>query len=216
MYKLVIFDLDGTILDTLDDLADALNHTLSIYSYPLKTVPETRALVGRGLRNLVRDATGSSDESLVDRMLSELVAYYSEHSADKTVPYSGIVEMIGKLRDKGIMTAVLSNKRDEVTRFLCSRFFPGLFDICRGERSGVPIKPSPESVHSLMHELGISPRDAVYIGDSEVDITTARNAGIACFIVTWGFRNREDLERSGADRLFDDVPCLLDAITGNA
>ena len=213
MYKLAIFDLDGTILDTLQDLADALNHTLSAYSYPLKTVRQTQAMIGHGLRNLVRDATGSGDEVLVNEMLSELVAYYSEHSADKTAPYSGIVEMIGKLREAGIRTAVLSNKRDEVTRFLCSHFFPGLFDICRGERSGIPIKPSPESVHSIMSELGVDASDTVYIGDSEVDITTARNAGTDCFIVTWGFRSREDLVRSGADRLFDDVPSLFDALT---
>ena len=102
MYKLAIFDLDGTILDTLQDLADALNHTLSAYSYPLKTVRQTQAMIGHGLRNLVRDATGSGDEVLVNEMLSELVAYYSEHSADKTAPYSGIVEMIGKLREAGI------------------------------------------------------------------------------------------------------------------
>ena len=124
---------------------------------------------------------------------------------------AGLIEM--KLREAGIRTAVLSNKRDEVTRFLCSHFFPGLFDICRGERSGVPIKPSPESVHSIMNELGVDASDTVYIGDSEVDITTARNAGTDCFIVTWGFRSREDLERSGADRLFDDVPSLFDALT---
>lgn len=215
MYKLALFDLDGTILDTLEDLAGALNHTLSMYSYPLKTVSETRAMVGRGLRNLVRDATRSDDEALVGEMLSELVSYYSEHSAEKTVPYPGIPGMIEKLRERGIRTAVLSNKRDAVTGFLCSHYFPGLFDAAVGERSGVPIKPSPESALSLMQELGAAPGETVYIGDSEVDITTAGNAGVDCLIVTWGFRSRSDLEKAGAVRLFDDTDSLFDAITEN-
>ena len=212
MYKLAVFDLDGTILDTIEDLADALNHTLGLYSYPLKSLEETRAMVGRGLRNLLRSATGVSDGEKLDSMLSELVSFYSAHSAVKTRPYPGIPEMLSQLRARGIRTAVLSNKRDEVTVSLCSHFFPGLFDICRGEKPGVPIKPSPESFRSVMEELGVSAEETVYVGDSEVDITTYRNAGTDGIIVTWGFRSRADLESSGADLLIDTVDALTAAL----
>ena len=186
MYKLAVFDLDGTILDTIGDLADALNHTLSLYSYQQKTTEETRSMVGRGLRNLLKSATGLSDGSKLDSMLAELVSYYSEHSAVKTHPYPGIPQMLAELRKRGIKTAVLSNKRDEVTVSLCSHFFPGCFDLCRGE--------------------------TVYVGDSEVDITTYRNAGTDGIIVTWGFRDRHDLEKAGADLLVDTVDGLLTAL----
>lgn len=213
MYKLAVFDLDGTILDTLEDLADALNHTLALWSYPLRTTEETRAMVGRGLRNLLKSATGLNEGDKLDAMLSELVSFYSSHSAVKTCPYPGIPEMLRELRSRGIKTAVLSNKRDEVTVSLCSHFFPDLFDVCRGERPGVPIKPSPESFLSVMEELGVGADETVYVGDSEVDITTYRNAGTDGIIVTWGFRNRADLELSGADHIADSVGELLSALT---
>ena len=215
MYKLAVFDLDGTILDTIEDLADALNHTLELYSYPLKSLDETRTMVGRGLRNLLRSATGASSGEKLDSMLSELVSFYSAHCAVKTRPYPGIPEMLSQLRSRGIRTAVLSNKRDEVTVSLCSHFFPGLFDVCRGERPGVPIKPSPESFRSVMEELGVTPEETVYVGDSEVDITTYGNAGTDGIIVTWGFRSRADLESSGAGLLIDTVDDLLSALTAD-
>ena len=209
MYKLAVFDLDGTILDTIGDLADALNHTLSLHSYPQKTPEETRSMVGRGLRNLLKSATGLSGGIKLDNMLAELISYYADHSAVKTRPYPGIAQMLSELRKRGIKTAVLSNKRDEVTVSLCSHFFPGCFDVCRGERPGVPIKPSPESFHSVMEELGAAPEETVYVGDSEVDITTYRNAGTDSIIVTWGFRSRQDLEKAGADLLVDTTDALL-------
>ena len=215
MYRLVIFDLDGTILDTIADLADALNHTLAQNSFPEKTLEETRSMVGRGLRNLVKDASCTSDGEMIDKLHSEMVSYYSEHSAVKTAPYPGITDMLKELRSRGIRIAVLSNKRDSVTAFLCSRFFPGLLDAVRGETPGIPMKPSPEPVLSLIDKIGVPADETVYVGDSEVDITTSRNAGIDCLTVTWGFRDRTDLEKAGADRLFDDVGSLLDAITAS-
>ncbi len=117
--------------------------------------------------------------------------------------------MLSELRKRGIKTAVLSNKRDEVTVSLCSHFFPGCFDVCRGEKPGMPIKPSPEPFRSVMEELGAAPEETVYVGDSEVDITTYRNAGTDGIIVTWGFRSRQDLEKAGADLLVDTTDALL-------
>jgi len=213
MYRFVIFDLDGTILDTLGDLADALNHTLGVFSLPLKTEQETRAMVGRGLRNLVIDAAGDAGAGRTDEILAELVSYYSVHSMDRTAPYKGIPELLAELRSRGVTLAVLSNKKDEVTASLCSHFFPGLFDIARGERSGIPIKPSPEAVFSVIEESGFSPEETLYVGDSEVDIATAGNAGIDSVIVTWGFRDRDQLESAGAGRIADTIPELLDMIT---
>ena len=212
MYKLAILDLDGTILDTIGDLASALNHTLETFSLPCITTEKTRSLVGRGLRNLVKDASGSTDEDMISKMHSEMVSYYTAHSMERTVPYPGIPEALHSLKESGVRLAVLSNKKDEVTVALCEHFFPGMFDLCQGEKAGVPIKPSPESVLSVMERLGCSPEDTVYVGDSEVDITTAANAGIDCIIVTWGFRKKEDLEKAGAKVLADDVITMKDLI----
>ncbi len=204
MYRLAIFDLDGTVLNTLDDLADALNHTLRAFSYPEKTVSEVRSLVGRGLRNLVKDASGSVDENEIDALHAEMVSFYSAHSAEKTAPYPGIPELLRELRERGMVTAVLSNKKDEVTASLCGRYFPGMFDLSQGEKSGIPIKPDPQSTHSVMEALGFSGQDTVYIGDSEVDILTAENAGVSCISVTWGFRDRDVLESAGASAVAED------------
>ncbi len=215
MYKLAVFDLDGTVLDTLDDLESALNHTLRKFSFPEKTREQVRSLVGHGLRNLVKDASGSEDDVLISRLHSEIASYYLAHSAEQTRPYAGIPEMLQHLKERGIKIAVCSNKKDEVTSDLCSRFFPGVFDVCRGERPDTPIKPSPESVHAIMNELGASSGETVYIGDSEVDVLTASNAGIDSIIVTWGFRSREALESAGASVLADDVQTLEGIITSS-
>lgn len=204
MYRLAIFDLDGTVLNTLDDLADALNHTLREFSFPEKTVTEVRSLVGRGLRNLVRDASGSADGDAIDALHAEMVSFYSAHSAEKTAPYPGIPELLEELRSAGIRTAVLSNKKDEVTVSLCAGYFPEMFDLCQGEKDGIPMKPSPEPVLSVMEKLGCSREETVYIGDSEVDIATANNAGVACIAVTWGFRDRDVLEEAGAALIAED------------
>ena len=213
MYKLVIFDLDGTTLDTLEDLADALNHTLGVFSYPLRSFEEIRTMVGRGLRNLLKSATGLGDCDELDVMLSELMSFYSAHSAVKTKPYPGIPDVIRGLRSLGIRTAVLSNKRHEVTVSLCERFFPGLLDFCRGEIPGTPIKPDPGAVLSLMEELGVTAEETVYVGDSEVDVSTYMNAGIDGVAVTWGFRSRKDLEKAGAERFADTMSELFSALT---
>ena len=212
MYKLAIFDLDGTILDTIGDLDSALNHTLEAFSFPVIALEKTRSLVGRGLRNLVKDASGCTDDAAISEMHSEMVSYYSAHAIEKTVPYPGIPEALARLTDEGVKMAVLSNKRDEVTVALCEHFFPGIFEVCQGEKAGVPMKPSPESVFSVMERLGCTADETVYVGDSEVDITTASNAGIGSIIVTWGFRQKADLEKAGADVLTDDVPSMTDLI----
>ena len=212
MYRLAIFDLDGTILDTIGDLDSALNHTLETFSLPGITTEKTRSLVGRGLRNLVKDASGSTDDERISAMHSEMVSYYSAHAMERTVPYPGIPEALDIIRKAGVRMAVLSNKKDEVTVALCEHYFPGVFELCQGEKAGVPIKPSPESVFSVMERMGCTAEETVYVGDSEVDITTASNAGIDSIIVTWGFRQKADLEKAGAPVLADDVPTMTDLI----
>lgn len=211
MIRLAIFDLDGTILDTLEDLADALNHALTEFGYPTRTLPEVRRFVGNGIRNLIRRAApAGTTEAEFDRIHAAFSTYYIVHCADKTRPYDGIPELLAALRDRGIRTAVVSNKPDGAVKPLCARYFPGLFDAAVGERTGVARKPAPDSVNAVLAELGVDRSEAVYIGDSEVDIATARNAGMACFSVDWGFRPREELLANGAKLIASTPQALLE------
>lgn len=199
MIRLAIFDLDGTILDTLEDLAGALNHALTEFGYPTRTLPEVRSFVGNGIRNLIRrGAPSGTPEETIDRLHAAFTAHYNAHCADKTRPYDGIPALLTALRDRGLRIAVVSNKPDGAVRPLCARYFPGLFDAAVGERTGVARKPAPDSVNAVLAEMGVDRTEAVYIGDSEVDIETARNAGMACISVDWGFRTRMQLQSSGA------------------
>lgn len=211
MIRLAIFDLDGTILDTLEDLADALNHALTEFGYPTRTLPEVRRFVGNGIRNLIRrGAPAGTQEAEIDRLHAVFTAHYNAHCADKTRPYAGIPELLTALRDRGIRTAVVSNKPDGAVKPLCARYFPGLFDAAVGERTGVARKPAPDSVNAVLAELGFDRSEAVYIGDSEVDIATAWNAGMACFSVDWGFRPREELLANGAKLIASTPQALLE------
>lgn len=199
MIRLVIFDLDGTILDTLEDLAGALNHALTEFGFPTRTLPEVRSFVGNGIRNLIRrGAPSGMPEETIDRLHAVFTAHYNAHCADRTRPYDGIPALLTALRDCGLRIAVVSNKPDNAVGPLCTRYFPGLFDAAVGERPGVARKPAPDSVHAVLEELGVDRTEAVYVGDSEVDIETARNAGMSCISVDWGFRTRTQLQSSGA------------------
>lgn len=200
-YKLVIFDMDGTILDTLDDLADSLNTILKKYGYPEHSMENVRNFVGNGIRKLIERAVpdGLSKEK-IDTIHSDFIAYYQLHCADKTKPYDGVVELIRTLRKEGVRTAVVSNKADNAVQELCKEYFDGLFDIALGEREGMRRKPAPDSVEYVLRQLQTAREDTVYIGDSEVDIQTAQNAGLDSIAVLWGFRDRTLLERHGAKR----------------
>lgn len=201
-YKLAIFDLDGTILDTLEDLTDGVNFALSECGYPVRTITEIRSFVGNGIRKLIERALPTGiPETEADRVHAVFAPYYKAHCDVKTKPYDGIPEMLQALRDAGILTAVLSNKGDFAVQPLVRQYFPDLFTIAFGERSGIPRKPAPDAVFEILERLGVQKSDAVYIGDSNVDIETARNAGLACICVDWGFRDREQLIAAGADTI---------------
>lgn len=205
-YKLVIFDMDGTILNTLEDLTDCINYALRINNYPLHPIENVRRFVGNGIRKLVERAVPeNTPPAYVDKVFLDFKNYYQEHCAVKTRPYNGIVELITKLKNMGYLTAVVSNKADSAVQVLCRQYFDGCFDYAVGDREGFQKKPAPDSVYEILHKLGIDKNESVYIGDSDVDIATAKNAGIDFIIVTWGFRDRSFLEQCGA-ALFADKP----------
>lgn len=209
-YKLIIFDMDGTILDTLDDLTDALNHALARKGYPLRDRREVRRFLGNGIRRLVTlgvpEGTGEED---IQETVDIFMEYYKEHCADRTCPYPGIPGLLERLRREGRMTAVVSNKADVAVQELCRQYFPGLLDYAVGERPGVRRKPHPDTVIAALEELGVSAEEAVYVGDSEVDLETARNAGMDVIAVTWGFRDRDWLLECGAKALAEDTEELI-------
>lgn len=208
-YKAVLFDMDGTLLDTLADMAAAVNHILSVHGYPLRTVEEVRAFVGNGARKLMEralppDVTGDAFEAL----LEEYRQWYEGHACVRTAPYPGVPAVLAALHRTGVRCAVVSNKPDGATRELAARFFPGLPAF--GQQDGIPAKPAPDMVYHALAELGVEASAAAYVGDSEVDVALARNAGLPLVAVSWGFRGREALEEAGAALVVDDAAALLE------
>ena len=204
MKTAIIFDLDGTLLDTLGDLRDAANDALRRRGLPLRTTEEIRRFVGNGVRNLMRRClpAGSPDEE-IDAALADFKAYYAAHLCDTTAPYDGIPELLTVLRKRGIKVGVLSNKLDSATQQLIRHYFYGKVDVAFGEHSGVPRKPNPTSCRMVMEQLGVRPEEVLYVGDSGGDRRRARNAGLTGDGVTWGFRSRSELIDNGADLLAD-------------
>ena len=211
MYKAVIFDLDGTILDTLDDLADSVNFALKKHGLPVRENTEIRSFLGNGMVNLVKLSAGDKAEN-IEGILADFKEYYAKHSADKTKPYDGVLETISALKEQGVKTAVLSNKGDFAVQPLVKRYFGGLIERAQGENeaAGVLRKPNPDGVYKIMKELGVTEEETVFVGDSEVDILTAKNAGVDCVAVTWGFRDEKDLIENGAEKLISKPSELLD------
>ncbi len=199
-YQLAIFDLDGTLLNTLEDLTDSVNHALSVHNMPARTLAEVRSFVGNGILNLIKRAVphGTSD-SEIQSAFETFHAHYKIHSADKTCPYDGVIPMLEMLKNSGVKLAVHSNKADYAVQDLCTKYFSGIFDAVAGEKQGVQKKPSPDGVNAILEEIGIERKSAVYIGDSDVDVQTAKNAEIPCISVDWGFRDRDILEKAGAE-----------------
>lgn len=198
-YRLAVFDMDGTILDTLDDLTDTLNMSLAEVGMPVRTKDEVRSFVGNGVGKLLERAVpqGTTEEEMA-ALAGAFRKNYAVHCADKTKPYDGVPELIAALRAAGLKTAVVSNKVDFAVQTLAEGYFKGLFDMAVGEREGVRRKPAPDSVNEVMRTLGIPQEKTVYIGDSDVDADTARNAGVDFVGVEWGFRPREVLLEHGA------------------
>ncbi|MGM9649766.1 MAG: HAD family hydrolase [Butyricicoccaceae bacterium] len=206
----VIFDLDGTLLNTLGDLRNAVNYALRRRGWPERTTEEVCAFVGNGIRNLMRlSMPEGMPDDVIDAGLAEFYEYYSAHMQEETVPYDGILELLRQLKADGKKIGILSNKVHTAAVPLCRHYFGDLPDVIFGERPGVPRKPDPTSCLELMEKLGVTREETVYVGDSGVDMNTARNAGLLACGVTWGFRSRQVLLTSGANLLIDTPAGLL-------
>ena len=212
-FDTVLFDLDGTLLDTLEDILDAANHTLRALGYPERTLAEMRRFVGNGAEMQMRRALGAdADEAAVAKALSLYKPYYAAHSQIRTKPYAGVTELMTSLKAEGFRLAVVSNKPDEAARPLVAMHFGTLADVVMGETAQRRRKPAPDMVNDALAALGADRSRAVYVGDSEVDIETAKNAGLPCISVTWGFRDREQLIEAGASELADTAQELRAAL----
>lgn len=212
-YRLVIFDLDGTILDTLEDLTDAVNYALGQNGQPKRSIDEVRRFVGNGIKNLIIRAVqaGTAAEE-AEKIYNDFMPYYKAHCADKTKPYDGINELLADLKKDGYLTAVVSNKADAAVQKLCERYFDGMFDYCVGERAGVLKKPAPDSVNEVLKKLAVDRAEAVYVGDSDVDLETAENAGLDCISVSWGFRDERFLTEHGAVKIAGTPKQIMDYV----
>ena len=217
-YRAVVFDMDGTVLDTLSDLDAAINAAMRHFGYPEHGLDDTRRFVGNGSRRLVELSLpdGAPDEE-IDRVLDWYLPYYNAHSAVKTAPYPGVTELMRALKASGIKLAIVSNKPDRTVKALAEKYFGGLTETAVGEneRAGVRRKPHPDTALAAAELMGERPEDCLCVGDSEVDVMTARNAGMDCAAVLWGFRSRLELEAAGAKLLFDSPEALGAFILGD-
>ena len=198
-YNTVIFDLDGTLLDTLDDLTAGVNYCMKKYGGPVYSREEIREKVGNGIYVLMEKSLpgGRSNPHYADCM-RDFPVYYREHRKDRTKPYDGICEMLEELKVKNYKMAIVSNKFDAAVKSLNTDFFSAWIPVAIGESAGVQKKPAPDTVFAAMRELGSAPENCIYVGDSDVDLQTAQNAGLAYILVSWGFRDREFLIAAGA------------------
>ena len=204
----VIFDLDGTLLDTLEDLKDAVNAALEQSGYPQRTLEEIRRMVGNGVAMLLRRAVPEGADH--EPVLARFRAYYAIHCQDKTKPYDGIAEVLAVLGERYPL-AIVSNKLDSAVKELCAKEFPGIYAL--GEVAGCPRKPAPDMVYQAMSAIGVT--DCIYVGDSEVDAATAKNAGVKCVSVLWGFRDRQELLEAGAEYFCEEpaqLPRIIDRL----
>ena len=206
-YKTFIFDLDGTLLDTLGDLAAAVNYALRTHGMPEHSIDDVRRFVGNGVRKLMERAIpdGAANPQF-DETFATFRQYYMTHSLDTTRPYEGIPETLAVLKERGCRLAVVSNKMMAATQELCQHFFPDTIEVAIGENEaeGIRKKPVPDTVFAALKALGVGKEGAVYVGDSDVDIETARNSGLPCISVLWGFRDRDFLIQHGAKTFISD------------
>lgn len=210
-YNTYIFDLDGTILDTLLDLANAVNFAMRSKGFPERTVDEVRSFIGNGIKVLIkRSVPADTDEENYNEALEVFRKYYLEHIADYTRPYDGITDVINELKSKGCKTAVVSNKTHVAAQAVVKDFFGDIFDIVVGKMEEFPPKPEPDSLLYAIKTLGVEKSDCIYIGDSDVDVLTAHNAGIECIGVTWGNRDEDVLLKSGAEYIAHTPKEMLD------
>ena len=209
-FNTIVFDLDGTLTDTLDDLRSSVNFALSQFGFPERSRDEIRSFVGNGVRRLIyRSVPENTDTATAEKCLEVFREHYKANSCVETKPYDGIADLLETLKKRGIKTAVVTNKMHEAAADIVEYFFGGLIDITIGQSEKIAPKPAPDSVFLALEKLGVSKEDAIYVGDSEVDCMTAHNAGIPCIGVTWGFRDREVLEANGADYIAENSQDII-------
>ena len=208
-YELVIFDLDGTLLDTLEDLANATNQALSRAGFPPRSLEDVRRFIGNGVARLISlSVPEGTPDDLRQRVLADFRRGYAENVNALTRPYPGIPELLSELRGASIHAAVNSNKPDSAVQTLCDAHFGPLLSLAFGEREGVPKKPAPDGARRIMEQLNVSPGRTLYVGDGDTDILTAQNAGVDCAWVSWGYRKREELGDLAVPNAFDTVEAL--------
>ena len=215
MGKAVIFDLDGTLLNTLDDLADSVNHTLNYFKYPERRKEEVRSFIGGGAKALIKKSLPENvTAEKYEEVLSYFQAYYKKNADKKTGLYPGVKKLVNKLSDENYSIGVVSAKGDIVVKELVESFLGDKVNETLGEKEGIKRKPAPDSILIMMYTLKCKPEETIYVGDSEVDVEAAANAGIKCASVTWGFRDKEDLEKINPLYIADNVQELYELIKG--
>lgn len=213
-YQTVVFDLDGTLLNTLEDLTDSVNHALRESGYPTRTIEEIRTFVGNGVGLLVeRSVPAETPAEDTTRCLAVFKEHYAHNMRNKTRPYDGVLPLLKALHDRGVKLAIVSNKFDAAVKELRAELFADYISVAIGESATVRSKPAPDTAFQALRELNATPETAVYVGDSDVDVQTAHNAGLPCIGVTWGFRDREVLVAAGADCIVDTPEELLRVLT---
>lgn len=210
MIKAVLFDLDGTLLDTLEDLTDSVNYVLWKHGMPERTISEIRSFIGNGVPTLIaRSVPKNTDTETVRICVSEMMEYYKDHAEIKTKPYDGIMDLLEELKKRNIATAVVTNKAEEAAKILCKAKFRDVFNIIIGDNGKDRLKPAPDNVFRALKELKLEKNEVLYVGDSDVDMITAENASLESVGVTWGFRDEEVLRNSGAKHIINTPDELL-------
>lgn len=214
-YTTVIFDLDGTLTDTLDDLTNGVNYALSRFDFPKRSRDEIRSFVGNGVKRLINlSVPDGTDEETAARVLKAFREYYPLHSMEKTKPYDGITELVSLLKNKGVKIGVVSNKTEDAVIKIVDYYFGNIFDSVSGQVDGRPQKPAPDGVLHTMDELSADKTKTIYVGDSDVDCMTAHNASIPVIGVSWGFRDRSVLEANGADFIAENPSDIARIVSG--
>lgn len=210
MIKALIFDLDGTLLNTLEDLKDSTNYALRYFGYPERSLEEVRCFVGNGVAKLIERAIpdGVENPDFQD-CLKLFRENYSQNMYNHTAPYQGVMELLANLREKGYKIAVVSNKFDAAVKELCDKYFTNLIDVAIGQMDDVPKKPAPNGVYKAIQELAVDRKNCVYIGDSEVDVKTAYNASLPCIGVLWGFRDETVLKNEGCEMIVNSTDAII-------
>lgn len=215
MKKAVIFDLDGTLLNTLDDLTDSTNYVLNYFNFPTRTKEEIRTFVGNGVAKLIERAIPDGINNInYNKCIQLFKETYSKNMYNKTEPYKGIIEMLNTLKTSGYLIAVVSNKFDTAVKELCQRYFQNMIDFAAGENeaAGVRKKPFPDTIFKVLEEFKLNNNECIYIGDSEVDIQTAKNSNMDSISVTWGFKSRDFLTENNAQIIIDSPSEILDIL----